>query len=52
MTGVDLATLGCVPLLLALTVQRPVPEAFPAGQVLLGAAVLSGYLFRARRDVR
>ncbi|WP_406319418.1 DUF6297 family protein [Streptosporangium sp. NBC_01639] len=51
-TGVDLATLGCVPLLLALTVQRPVPEAFPAGQVLLGAAVLSGYLFRARRDVR
>ncbi|WP_329090701.1 DUF6297 family protein [Streptosporangium sp. NBC_01469] len=47
MTGVDLALLGCLPLVLALGPQPSFPTALLVVQALTGTAVLLGYLLRA-----
>ncbi|WP_371780475.1 DUF6297 family protein [Streptosporangium subroseum] len=45
--GVDLAALGCLPLLLALAAQPPALGGFLIAQALAGVIVLSCYLLRA-----
>jgi hypothetical protein len=45
--GVDLAALGCLPLVLALVAQPPALGGFLVAQALAGVVVLSCYLLRA-----
>ncbi|GAA2866783.1 hypothetical protein GCM10010517_26330 [Streptosporangium fragile] len=52
MTGVDVAVLGCLPLVVALAVQPPALTAFLTVQALTGTAALLGYLLRAETGGR
>jgi hypothetical protein len=52
MTGVDLAAVGCAPLLIALTVRPPLIGALLAAQAVFGVAVLASFLLGAKTGVR
>ena len=50
LTGVDLAALGCLPLVLALTTQPSALGGFLVAQALAGVIVLPCYLLRAAKN--
>jgi len=52
LTGVDVAAIGCAPMLYALAVRPPDTDAFVAAQAVCGIAVLAAFLLGAKTGVR